>query len=191
MEKALGLSYHELTFKVHEEGKVLKRSSRGRPSKDEVAQAETVYRLDITVHKNDVKIKEYRDKEGMFVLVSNVPKEQMDDTDILREYKEQVSVEACFKVLKAPYFIDELFVKSPKRLEALGYVMIISLMILNLLERNVRASLKKEGGRIQIAGKVKTDRPTGNAIVEALDQISVVLVYQPKTHDWRVRFLFV
>jgi transposase len=75
----------------------------------------------------------------MFVLISNVPKEQMDDREILREYKEQVSVEACFKILKDPYFIDELFVKIPERLEALAYVMIISLMVLNLLEHNVRA----------------------------------------------------
>jgi transposase len=75
----------------------------------------------------------------MFVLISNVPKEQMDDREILREYKEQVSVEACFRILKDPYFIDELFVKIPERLEALAYVMIISLMVLNLLEHNVRA----------------------------------------------------
>ncbi len=75
----------------------------------------------------------------MFVLISNVLKEQMDDREILREYKEQVSVEACFRILKDPYFIDELFVKIPERLEALAYVMIISLMVLNLLEHNVRA----------------------------------------------------
>jgi transposase len=100
--------------------------------------------------------------------------------EILREYKEQISVEACFRVLKDPYFIDELFVKIPERLEALAYVMLISLMILNLLERNVRASLKKGGGIIRVAGKVKTDRPTGNVIVEVLDQISVILVYQLK-----------
>ncbi len=185
VEKSLGLSYHELTFKVHEEEKVLKRSSRGKPCKDEDIQTETIYRLKVEVYEDDLKIKEYRDKEGMFVLISNVLKEQMDDREILREYKEQVSVEACFRILKDPYFIDELFVKIPERLEALAYVMIISLMVLNLLERNVRASLKEDGGHIRIVGKIKTDRPTGNAIVEALDHVSVVLVYRPETQDWQ------
>jgi transposase len=185
VKKNLGLSYHELTFKVYEEEKVLKRLSKGRPRKDEYRQTEKVYRLDVKVHEDDVKIKEYRDKEGMFVLVTSVPKEQMNDMEILREYKEQISVEACFRVLKDPYFIDELFVKIPERLEALAYVMLISLMVLNLLERNVRTSLKEDGGIIRIAGNIKTDRPTGNAIVEALDHISVVLVYQPEIGDWQ------
>jgi transposase len=139
----------------------------------------------VEVYEDDLKIKEYRDKEGMFVLISNVLKEQMDDREILREYKEQVSVEACFRILKDPYFIDELFVKIPERLEALAYAMIISLMVLNLLERNVRASLKEDGGHIRIVGKIKTDRPTGNAIVEALDHVSVVLVYRPETQVWQ------
>lgn len=185
VEKSLGLSYHEMTFKVHEEERVLKRASRGRPCKNELLQTETVYRLEINVHEHDMRIKEYRDKEGMFVLVSNAPAERMDDVAVLREYKEQASVEACFRVLKDPYFIDELFVKMPKRLEALAYVMLISLMILNILERNVRTSLKEEGGRIETAGRVKTDRPTGNAIVETLDQVSVILVYHPETQDWQ------
>ena len=59
--------------------------------------------------------------------------------------QEQISVEGCFRVLKDPYFIDELFVKIPERVEALGYVMIMSLMLVNLLERNVRKGLEEDG----------------------------------------------
>lgn len=44
-------------------------------------------------------------------------------------------------------------------------------------------TLKEDGGIIRAAGKIKTDRPTGNAIVESHDQVSVVLVYQPETGD--------
>ena len=79
-------------------------------------------------------------------------------------------MEACFRVLKEPYFIDELFVKIPQRLEALAYVMIISLMVLNLLERNIRTSFKEDGGYIRIVGKIKTD-------------ISLILNYSKKCLD--------
>lgn len=82
--------YHELTFKVYEE------------------------------EEDNIKIKEYRDKEGMFVLLTSVPEEQMNNSEILREYMEQVSVEACFRVLKDPYFIDELFAKKIKEVGSTG-----------------------------------------------------------------------
>jgi transposase len=44
----------ELSYKVCEEKRVLKRSTRGRPRKDESVQAETVYRLDVKVHEDNV-----------------------------------------------------------------------------------------------------------------------------------------
>lgn len=66
----------------------------------------------------------------------------MDNAAVLREYKDQSSVETCFRVLKYPYFIDKLYLKKPHRVEVLAYVMLIALMVFTLLERTVRENLK-------------------------------------------------
>ncbi len=132
-EKDLDLKYHELVYMVKPLERKIKREKPGRPKKDEPVQFETVYKADIQLFKDDIRIKEYKDKESLFVLITNsMDKKQMNNKAIIKEYKEQSSVETTFRVLKDPYFIDELFVKTPQRLEALSYVILIALMILIL-----------------------------------------------------------
>lgn len=109
----------------------------------------------------------------------------MNNRAIIKEYKEQSSVETTFRVLKDPYFIDELFVKTPQRLEALSYVILIALMILTLLERNVREALKTEEERAVVSGNRKTFTPTGISIIEALEQIQILFYYNEKAKTWQ------
>lgn len=75
-----------------------------------------------------------------------------------------------------PCFIDELFYKKPHRVEALAYVMIITLMLLTLLERTVRESLKKETERVMVSGKRRTLTPTGRSIIEAFENVQVIMI---------------
>ena len=185
-EKDLNLKYHELVYKVKPLERKIKREKPGRPKKDEPVQFETVYKTDIQLFKDDLRIKEYKDKESLFVIITNsMDKEQMNNRAIIKEYKEQSSVETTFRVLKDPYFIDELFVKTPQRLEALSYVILIALMILTLLERNVREALKTEEERAVVSGNRKTFTPTGISIIEALEQIQILFYYNEKAKTWQ------
>jgi len=84
------------------------------------------------------------------LVTSILDNHKMTDAQVLSEYKEQTSVETSFKVLKDPCFIDELFYKKPHRVESLAYIMIIALMLLTLLERTVRQSLKGETQRVMV-----------------------------------------
>lgn len=185
-EKDLDLKYHELVYTVKPLKRKIKRAKPGRPQKDEPTQFETVYKADIKPFKDELRIEEYKDKESLFVLITNsMDKEKMDNRDIIKEYKEQSSVETSFRVLKDPYFIDELFVKTPQRLEALSYVMLIALMILTLLERNVREALKTEKERAVVSGKRKTFTPTGISIIEALEQIQILFYNDEEKGTWQ------
>ena len=185
-EKELDLKYHELVYTVKSLERKIKREKLGRPKQDEPTQFETVYKADIRFFKDGLRIKEYRDKESLFVLITNsIDKEEMDNRDIIKEYKEQSSVETSFRVLKDPYFIDELFVKTPQGLEALSYVMLIALMILTLLERNVRGALKTEKERAVVSGKRKTFTPTGISIIEALEQIQILFYNDEEKRTWQ------
>jgi len=185
-EEDSNLKYHELVYKVESIERKVKRKKRGRPKKDEVPQFETIYKGKINLYKDDLRIQQYKGRESLFVLITNsMDEEKMDNKTILKEYKEQSSVETTFKVLKDPYFIDELFLKTPQRVEALSYVMLIALMVLTLLERTVRENLKTEKERVTVSGNRKTYTPTGVSIIEALEQIQILFFYDGEKGVWQ------
>lgn len=173
------LSYHELIGRIYDEEATIKRGKLGRPKKGDIPAKETFYKIELKVYEDEKKITNIKNREGMFVLITGILDETyMDNRSILVEYKEQTSVETCFRVLKDPYFIDELFIKKPKRVEALAYVMLIALMVLTLLERTVRENLKGETQKIVVSGKRKTFIPTGLSIIEAFEYVQVNLVFE-------------
>jgi transposase len=53
----------------------------------------------------------------------------MDAAGLLRTYKGQYGVESDFAFLKDPLIVNDLFLKTPSRIDALGMVLIIALMI--------------------------------------------------------------
>lgn len=80
------------------------------------------------------------------------------------------------QILKDPYFIDEIYLKTSSRIEALGYVFLFALMVYTLIEREVRKSLKENKEPLIIPGKVKTHAPTGKNILELLENIIVSII---------------
>lgn len=107
----------------------------------------------------------------------------VSSADILKEYKTQSSVEKKFQQLKSPEFINALFVKTPERVEALTYVILIGLMILSVMEHVVRRKLKKENEIIIGPGKIKMTRPSLKAILGVFEYVSVILVKKGKNME--------
>jgi transposase len=68
--------------------------------------------------------------------------------EILTEYKTQSSVEKKFQQLKSPHFVNSLYLDTPERIEALTYMILISMMILSIAEHVVRRELKATGEKI-------------------------------------------
>ena len=123
---------------------------------------ETKFKLSLQYDINYGAFERAKNEAGMFVLLTNILDTQaMSDEDILKEYKEQVCVETNFKSLKNSDFIDEIYLKTPKRIEALGYVFLLALMVYTTIEREVRNALKKEKEPVIIPGKVKSYTPYG------------------------------
>ncbi len=92
----------------------------------------------------------------------------------MKEYKAQSSVETSFKFLKDPFFVGPIYLKTPERVEALAYVMLIALLMFGILERRVREALKEEAEPLIIPGKKKTFEPTGKKILESLSYVLVM-----------------
>ena len=89
------------------------------------------------------------------------------------EYKQPSAVEAGFSFLRRPYLLGQIFLKKQSRVEALGYVLLMALLLATLLERRVRRNLEAEGTPIMIPGKRKTMRPTARMIFDMLDTVQV------------------
>jgi len=137
---------------------------RGRPPKNGKRKVSSV-RYSITAHieeKTD-QITQKREEAGCFVLLTNVPTEgEMAETgeELLQAYKEQNGIERNFAFLKDPLIVNDLFLKKPERIEVLGAVLLIALLIWNLIEHSLRQYIAQNETTLPGWDKKKTRRPT-------------------------------
>lgn len=137
--------FHELSFEVVGETIREKRTRRGRPGKDEQPPAErTVCRVSARIERIDeFQVGQARECESCFVLITNLmDAKKHSASGILGEYKQQSTVEARFSFLKGPCLLGQILLKKPSRVEVLGYVLLIALLLATLLERRVRKGIE-------------------------------------------------
>ena len=68
--------------------------------------------------------------------------------------------EKNFGFLKDPLIVNDLFLKKIERIEALGFILVISLLIWRLCERCLRSYIKEKNITITGWDKKQTKRPT-------------------------------
>lgn len=136
---------------------------RGRPAKDKPVRTETRYRLSWEIVAKTEGIEKERESAGCFVMLTNVPDSgagALDSAGILRTYKGQYGVESDFAFLKDPLVVNDLFLKTPARIDALGMVLIVALMIYRLMERSMRLHLQQKKQTVPGWDNKPTDKPT-------------------------------
>jgi len=109
------------------------------------------------------EVERMRQAAGCFVLLTNVPEEgEMAHTpaEILSAYKEQHGIERNFGFLKDPLIVNDLFLKKLERIEVLGFVLLVSLLVWNLTEHVMRSHLKRTDSTIPGWGNKPTRKPT-------------------------------
>ena len=130
-EKTAPPKYHKLKIDI-EEKNIYKK---GRPKNGQKEVGQLRYILNVGITLDDKLIEELKEQAGCFVLISNVGSGEHSAADILRIYKEQYGIEKNFGFLKDPLIVNDLFLKKPERIEALGLILVISLLIWRLVER--------------------------------------------------------
>ena len=117
-------------------------AKRGKPQPDAIPTSIS-YRVTATVRPIDSEILAQRQRCGRFILATNILDSlQFTDDDALREYKAQQGTERGFRFLKDPlFFTSSVFLKSAKRIEALGMIMVLCLLVYNLAQRQLRLAL--------------------------------------------------
>lgn len=159
----------------------MKTRRRGRPAKlntDEQWIETNVWRIGLELTRDEPAILQARKREGTFVLISNVDSSRKSDEQLLVDYKSQIQVENLFRAVKQPFLMHGIYLKSPKRVQAIAYVLLLALLVYALLQQRVRLGMKTESKPLVLNG-VKIASPTGRTILEEFEDVIHVIVHLP------------
>lgn len=93
------------------------------------------YRLVVTRDTAAITAAEHYD--GLSAIITTAPHKRNAD-DLFSEYKRQIYNEHANHVFKGPLAVSPVFLKTPERVEALVFLMMISLMLHFVLQREYR-----------------------------------------------------
>lgn len=170
--------WHTCQWTIESETYHKRRATRGRPKAGTVPEEGIQYRIHGTEPVLEQAIlAEQRSRLGMFVLVTNrLEKESWSDHRLLQTYKGQDAAETRFRLLKDPAILDAVYLKTPHRIEALGIVFVMALMVYGVLEWRVRENMKRETEPLILPGKRKSFTPTGEVLLAMLKVVQVILI---------------
>lgn len=156
------------------------RYTRGRPKKNQARNiASTHYVLDAKILPNMDHIEQKRQEAGCFVLLSNVPLQgdtAQTGVELLHAYKEQHGIERNFSFLKDPLIVNDMFLKKPERIEVLGAILLLALLIWNLIEHTLREHVRHNDVELPGWDNKKTRRPTAFMMSTMFSGLQIVRV---------------
>jgi transposase len=170
-----GYKHHKITCTVVP---ISKHAGRGKPKKD----AEKVlvgYRVEVSFERDNVEIEKILNTKGRFILATNdLDSEAYEDKRMLEDYKDQQKVESGFRFLKDPWFmVDSIFLKLPRRIEALMMIMTLTLLVYNVGQYWLRERLKEEKATLPDQLGKEVQNPTLRWIFQLMEGIGLVRFY--------------
>jgi transposase len=85
-------------------------------------------------------------------------------------------VEQNFAFLKDPVIVNSLFLKKPERIEALGLVLLLALLLWRLVERTLRVHVETTGHPLMGWDKKATQKPTAFMMMTKFAAVMVLKV---------------
>lgn len=159
----------------------VQKRRRGRPPKNKPAPTVTLHQLKCEICEKVEAVERERELAGCFVLISNVPAEgtgAISAKGLLQTYKGQYGVESGFAFLKDPLVVNDTFLKNPNRIEVLGTILIIALLIWRLMERTMRTSIANTDKTLPGWENRRTISPTTFMVSTAMRGITVLRTRQ-------------
>lgn len=172
--KANPYKHHELAASIRAEPVF----ARGRPKTGQPKEIKSYrYHIVLTQSEKTESIARARELAGCFVLLSNVPAadqpEGLNPAEILRAYKQQNGIEMNFRFLKDPVIVNDTFLKKAERIEALGFILLLSLMVWNLIQQVIREYLNEHQKPILGWDKKNTTKPTTLMVIFYFQHVSI------------------
>lgn len=178
-EKELAARFHTLTATITASEQPKKK--RGRPKKDAPVEMERVYHITLQAEVDKEAVASERRRAARFVLATTLPEQWLDRTmdgpELLALYKGQIHIEMNFAFLKDPYYTDEIYLKKPERVQVLGYLFLLALVIYRVFQRRIRQFIT-EAQPMKISGR-KLTKPTSQVIFQLFQYVQVVVFELP------------
>ena len=157
---------------------IKKFKGKGRPKKDQQPD-EIRYQIEANLSSSiEVRMRKI-EKKCCFILATNELNEtKLSDEQFLTYYTPgQQKVEGGFRFLKDPMFrANTLFLKSPKRIEALMAIMTLCLLVYSALEYRIRQSLVENQATFPNQKGGSSDKPTARWVFQFFTGIHVLLI---------------
>jgi transposase len=136
------------------------------------------YSLSATLKPDEDKISRYRKRSGRFILATNVlDVARLSADDALKEYKAQQGTERGFRFLKdSLFFASSVFLKTPKRIAALGMLMALCLLVYSLGQRQLRKALSEATQTIPNQLGKPTETPTLRWVFQCFMAVHLVVI---------------
>lgn len=122
---------------------------------------------------NETALSEAGRTDGLYTLITNISSDEATADEIFRDYKRQTDAERRFADWKSPLRVNQIFLKSNKRVVGMVFVMAIALLIFCLMERQVRKGLP-DGKMVGLLPISQPTRATGWNILDTLSSLQLV-----------------
>ncbi len=118
------------------------------------------------------------EQRGWFVLATNQLNSQaLTAPQILETYKNQIQVEKGFRFMNNKEFLTSaIFLKSPKRIEALSMIMTLCLLVYAALGYRIRAKLAEKKATFPNQKGTPIQNPTTRWVFQAFHGIDELLM---------------
>lgn len=151
--------YHRVMFDIEK----VPKYGRGRPAKGKPRTVlRNEYMLTAEIAEAPEKVAPLRLQAGCFVLLTNLieHKDDWPTPELLKLYKSQIGIEKNFSFLKDPAIVNSIFLKKAERIEVLGLILLISLLIWRLMERSMRQYIEVNDCTLTGWKRRPTKKPT-------------------------------
>src|SRR5258708_3040510 len=156
--------------------------SKGRPRKD-ASPSGYQWQLVTTVSVNYLQVVQEVLRKACWIVGTNVlDPPTLSDQALIGTYKDQGGVERGFRFLKDPLFLaSSLFVKKPERIMALGFIIVLCLLVNRLAEFRLRSRLAQTQQTLPDQFHKPTARPTMLCVFQCFEGIELLHVHTATT----------
>ena len=139
--------------------------------------------ISATFSQNESKINTEFLRAWPFIFATNLlDSNELTHDSILSEYKESSTVvrERVYLSQRPIIFADSIFLKSPERIESLGMMMGLCLLVYTLGQQQIRTAVRESKSTVKNQLGKPTDRPTLRWIFPYFRSIYLVTLNQEK-----------
>jgi transposase len=152
----------------------------GRPAKG-VPPTHFTYQVRAALEPDTAVVEQQRRRAGGFILATPVleGKPELSAEEILRYYRDQQDPERGFRFCKDPmFFADSVFLKTPRRIEALSFIMGLCLLVYALGQRYLRQELAQAEATLPNQLGQPTARPTLRWIFQCFQAVHLLVIQE-------------